>query len=114
MDDPVENAIVINALQRHAAVVVQKSLAAGFGLTVAEATWKSRPVVVTAVGGIRRSGDPVGRGSEPKARPLLRRYAARCALLKNLIAQRLMEGRLRSQSHYHALPGAGGRARDST
>ena len=52
MDDPVENAIVINALQRHAAVVVQKSLAAGFGLTVAEATWKSRPVVVTAVGGI--------------------------------------------------------------
>jgi trehalose synthase len=52
MDDPVENAIVINALQKHAAVVVQKSLAAGFGLTVAEATWKSRPVVVTAVGGI--------------------------------------------------------------
>ena len=43
MDDPVENAIVINALQKHAAVVVQKSLAAGFGLTVAEAMWKSRP-----------------------------------------------------------------------
>ena len=30
MDDPVENAIVVNALQRHAAVVVQKSLAEGF------------------------------------------------------------------------------------
>ena len=37
MDDPVENAIVINALQRHAAVVVEKSLAAGCGLTVAAA-----------------------------------------------------------------------------
>jgi trehalose synthase len=32
--------------------VVQKSLAEGFGLTVAEAMWKSRPVVASAVGGI--------------------------------------------------------------
>ena len=38
--------------KRHAAVVVQKSLAEGFGLTVAEAMWKSRPVVASAVGGI--------------------------------------------------------------
>jgi trehalose synthase len=52
MDDPTENALVINALQRHAAVVVQKSLAEGFGLTVAEAMWKYRPVVASAVGGI--------------------------------------------------------------
>jgi trehalose synthase len=52
MDDPAENAIVVNALQRHAAVVVQKSLAEGFGLTVAEAMWKTRPVVASAVGGI--------------------------------------------------------------
>jgi trehalose synthase len=52
MDDPVENALVINALQRHASVVVQKSTAEGFGLTVAEAMWKSRPVVASAVGGI--------------------------------------------------------------
>lgn len=52
MDDPVANAYVINALQRHATVVVQKSLAEGFGLTVAEAMWKSRPVVASAVGGI--------------------------------------------------------------
>jgi trehalose synthase len=48
MDDPVENALVINALQRHAAIVTQKSLAEGFGLTVAEAMWKSRPVVASA------------------------------------------------------------------
>jgi trehalose synthase len=52
MDDPIENALVVNALQRHADVVTQKSLAEGFGLTVAEAMWKSRPVVATAVGGI--------------------------------------------------------------
>jgi trehalose synthase len=52
MDDPVENALVVNALQRHAAVVVQKSLAEGFGLTVSEALWKRRPVVASAVGGI--------------------------------------------------------------
>ena len=52
MDDPDEAAAIVNALQRHATVVVQKSLAEGFGLTVAEAMWKSRPVVGTAVGGI--------------------------------------------------------------
>jgi trehalose synthase len=52
MDDPVENALVVNALQRHASIVVQKSLAEGFGLTVAEAMWKGRPVVASAVGGI--------------------------------------------------------------
>ena len=52
MADPVENAFVVNALQRHATVVVQKSLAEGFGLTVAEALWKTRPVVASAVGGI--------------------------------------------------------------
>ena len=52
MDDPDEAAAIVNALQRHASVVVQKSFAEGFGLTVAEAMWKSRPVVGTAVGGI--------------------------------------------------------------
>jgi trehalose synthase len=53
MDDMDENAATVNALQRHAEVVVQKSLAEGFGLTVVEAMWKSRPVVATAVGGIQ-------------------------------------------------------------
>ena len=52
MDDPDENAAIVNAIQRHAAIVVQKSLAEGFGLTVAEAMWKERPVVASAVGGI--------------------------------------------------------------
>ena len=53
MDDAEENAAMVNALQRRADVVVQKSLAEGFGLTVAEAMWKGRPVVGSAVGGIQ-------------------------------------------------------------
>ncbi len=52
MVDAHENAAIVNALQRHAAVVVQKSLREGFGLTVTEAMWKARPVVASAVGGI--------------------------------------------------------------
>jgi trehalose synthase len=52
MTDPDEAAAIVNALQRHATVVVQKSLAEGFGLTVAEAMWKARPVIGSAVGGI--------------------------------------------------------------
>jgi trehalose synthase len=53
MDDIEENAAIVNALQHHADVVVQKSLAEGFGLTVAEAMWKRRPVVGTRIGGIQ-------------------------------------------------------------
>jgi len=53
MDDLEENAAMVNALQRHAAIVIQKSLREGFGLTVTEAMWKSRPVIASAVGGIR-------------------------------------------------------------
>jgi trehalose synthase len=53
LDDVDENAAMVNALQRHATVVVQKSLAEGFGLTVAEGMWKGRPVVGSAVGGIQ-------------------------------------------------------------
>ncbi len=53
MDDVDENAIVVNAIQRHATVVVQKSLVEGFGLTVTEAMWKSRPVIASGIGGIQ-------------------------------------------------------------
>ena len=52
LTDSDEAAAVVNALQRHAGIVVQKSLAEGFGLTVAEAMWKARPVVASAVGGM--------------------------------------------------------------
>jgi trehalose synthase len=51
--DRAENAIVVNAIQRECDVIVQKSLAEGFGLTVAEAMWKRRPVVGSRVGGIQ-------------------------------------------------------------
>ncbi|HEY5143155.1 MAG TPA: glycosyltransferase [Solirubrobacteraceae bacterium] len=52
MTDRSENAAIVNAVQRHATVVVQKSLAEGFGLTVAEAMWKRRAVVAPRLGGI--------------------------------------------------------------
>jgi len=53
MDDLRENATMVNALQRRADLIVQKSLAEGFGLTVAEAMWKARPLVASRVGGIQ-------------------------------------------------------------
>jgi trehalose synthase len=53
MEDGAENAAIVNALQRRAEVVVQKSIAEGFGLTVAEAMWKGRPVVASRIGGIQ-------------------------------------------------------------
>lgn len=53
MTDGEENAAMVNALQRRAYVVVQKSIAEGFGLTVAEAMWKGRPVVASRIGGIQ-------------------------------------------------------------
>jgi len=49
---PPRSDIEINALQRAATVVMQKSLKEGFALTVSEALWKRKPVVASAVGGI--------------------------------------------------------------
>jgi trehalose synthase len=53
MADVEENAAIINAVQRRADIVLQKSLAEGFGLTVAEAMWKAKPVVASRIGGIQ-------------------------------------------------------------
>ena len=53
MADLEENALVVNALQREAAVIVKKSLQEGFGLGVTEGMWKAKPVVATRVGGHR-------------------------------------------------------------
>ncbi len=47
-----ENNILVNSLQRRSAVIVQKSLREGFGLTVTEALWKEKPVVASNVAGI--------------------------------------------------------------
>jgi trehalose synthase len=48
-----EDTALVNALQRRAAVVLQKSIREGFGLTVTEAMWKGKPVIGGNVGGIR-------------------------------------------------------------
>lgn len=53
MDDFDENGAMVNAIQRRADIIVQKSLVEGFGLTVSEAMWKSKPVVASAAGGIK-------------------------------------------------------------
>jgi trehalose synthase len=48
-----QDTALVNALQRKAAVVLQKSVREGFGLTVTEAMWKGTPVIGGNVGGIR-------------------------------------------------------------
>jgi trehalose synthase len=52
LDIPPGSDIDINALQRAATIIMQKSLREGFALTIAEALWKAKPVVASAVGGI--------------------------------------------------------------
>jgi trehalose synthase len=93
MADVEENAAIVNALQRHAAVIVQKSLVEGFGLTVTEAMWKRRPVVATAVGGIV---DQIRDGvhgillKDPRD-PVEFADALRRVLLDDVLAERLGE-----------------------
>jgi len=48
-----QDGALVNTLQRRAAVILQKSIREGFGLTVAEAMWKGTPVIGGNVGGIR-------------------------------------------------------------
>jgi trehalose synthase len=52
LDIPPGSDIDINALQRTATIIMQKSLREGFALTITEALWKAKPVVASAVGGI--------------------------------------------------------------
>ncbi len=47
-----QNDIEVNALQRASTIIIQKSIKEGFGLTIAEALWKAKPVVASNVGGI--------------------------------------------------------------
>lgn len=83
MDDLDDNARIVNALQRRADVVVQKSLAEGFGLTVTEPMWKARPVIASAVGGIR---DQVEHGVSGLLLDDPRDGAALAAALGSLLA----------------------------
>ena len=87
----------INALQRRADVVLQKSLREGFGLTVTEALWKRRPVVGGDTGGIRLQLIPPHTGflvHTPEGAALRIRY-----LLQNPGAAREMG----EKGHRHVL-----------
>ena len=91
MADPDEQAAIVNALQRHATVVVQKSLAEGFGLTVAEAMFKQRPVVASAVGGIV---DQIRDGEDGLLLPDATDLAACGAAIERLLRDPLEADRL--------------------
>jgi Glycosyl transferases group 1 len=89
MEDLEENAIIVNALERHATVIAQKSLAEGFGLTVAEAMWRARPVVAARIGGIQSQivdGESGVLLDDPREEPAAIRSAVgvvyfRCSLI---------------------------------
>lgn len=98
MDDIDENAVMVNALQRHAYAVVQKSLVEGFGLTVTEAMWKGRPVIASAVGGIQ---DQIVDGRDGLLLPDPYDLATFAACLRRLVEDPSLAARL----------GAAGRAR---
>jgi trehalose synthase len=96
MVDPHENAAIVNALQRHAAIVVQKSLREGFGLTVTEAMWKARPVVASAVGGIV---DQIEHGRDGLLLPDPADADALAAALARLLADPEESARLGAAAH---------------
>src|SRR6266567_4344425 len=89
--------VEVNALQRASTIVIQKSLREGFGLTVAEALWKKKPVVASAVGGlpsqiIHKHTGMLVHSVEGTA------YQIRFLLANPAIAERLSQ-----QAHEHVL-----------
>lgn len=81
LDDTDENAAMVNAPRRQAAFIAQKSLAEGFGLTVAKGLWKDRPVAGSAVSGII---DQITDGTgillpDPRDRPAFGQQYAGCS-----------------------------------
>lgn len=94
--DVEENAAVVNALQRRADVVVQKSLAEGFGLTVAEAMWKRRAVVGSRVGGIQ---DQIDDGVSGRIVDDPTDTAALATAVKELLADPEARARLGAAAH---------------
>ncbi|MGV1009888.1 MAG: glycosyltransferase [Dermatophilaceae bacterium] len=99
MDDTDENAVIVNALQRHAYLVVQKSLFEGFGLTVTEAMWKGRPVVASAVGGIQDQVEDGVDGILLRDPTDLDEYAT---ALKQLLDDPPLAERMGAAGHAHA------------
>jgi trehalose synthase len=95
-DDVDENAAMVNALQRHATVVVQKSLEEGFGLTVTEAMWKGRAIVASSVGGI---GEQIEDGVEGLLVRDPRDTSAFCRALVRLLEDAELRARLGAAAH---------------
>ncbi|MFP2927492.1 glycosyltransferase [Pyxidicoccus sp. 3LG] len=100
MRDVEENAAIVNALQRHATVVVQKSLQEGFGLTVTEAMWKERPVVASAVGGIQDQVVDGVHGLLVKDPNNLSEFAG---AVRTLLCDSELAARLGTQAHQRVL-----------
>jgi trehalose synthase len=95
-----ENAAMVNALQRHAAVIVQKSLQEGFGLTVTEAMWKARPVIASGVGGIR---DQIDHGVHGLLLADPRDLDALASALERVLADPAEARRMAEQGHARVL-----------
>ncbi|WP_435623117.1 glycosyltransferase [Flagellimonas sp.] len=53
LDNPKENALIVNALQRASSIIVQNSIQEGFGLTATEGMWKRKPLLVSAAAGLK-------------------------------------------------------------
>lgn len=53
LDNPKQNALIVNALQRTSTIIVQNSIQEGFGLTATEAMWKRKPVLVSNAAGLK-------------------------------------------------------------
>jgi trehalose synthase len=58
LDSRWQNALIVNALQRIASVVIQNSIREGFGLTLLEAMWKQRPCIASDACGLRQQLRP--------------------------------------------------------
>ena len=100
MVDSEENAAIVNALQRHATVVVQKSLQEGFGLTVTEAMWKERPVVASAVGGIQDQIVDGDTGLLVRDPSDLSEFAS---AVRRVLCDHELAARLGARAHQHVL-----------
>jgi trehalose synthase len=99
MHDTDANSLMTNAIQRGATVVTQKSLAEGFGLTVAESMWKQRPLVASRVGGIP---DQIVHGVHGLLLDDPRDLATFAAEVTRLLEDRRLSERLGTQAHRRA------------
>ncbi len=91
------NADSVNALQRRADVVVQKSLREGFGLTVTEAMWKGKAIVASAVGGIT---DQIRDGHEGALVPNPHDLAAFGQAILRLLSESDLRERYGTAAHH--------------